>query len=195
MEKNQRKRSVDLNNFSYKITGWVGTPVSIVLHSIFFVGIFDHVDPERFSFEDLVNELSERMNFQGKKILWPTQVETCHGMSQLNIKTWEIYKANFIEKLNEETINQIKEGIDIITFFSSNTAEHFAKLLNKSGVETQLIASLTATIGDETSKAAKDLFGRVDIIAEPFTEDGLISAMEKYFYAKHHLKIPSASSS
>ena len=40
MEKNQRKRSVDLNNLSYKITGWVGTPASIVLHSIFFVGIF-----------------------------------------------------------------------------------------------------------------------------------------------------------
>ena len=40
MEKNQKKRLVDINHLSFKITGWIGTPASIVLHSIFFVGIF-----------------------------------------------------------------------------------------------------------------------------------------------------------
>lgn len=40
MEKNQKEKKIDLNSISYKITGWIGTPVSIVLHSIFFVGIF-----------------------------------------------------------------------------------------------------------------------------------------------------------
>ena len=118
------------------------------------------------------------MNFQGKRILWPTQVETCHGMSLRNIITWGIYKADFIDKIDDETINQIKEGIDIITFFSSNTAKHFCNLVPVGAYHGM---PLLATIGDETSKTVKDLFGRVDIIAEPFTEDGLISAMEKYY--------------
>ena len=140
--------------------------------------------PKRFSFEDLLNELSERMNLNGKKILYPTQIETCHGMSQRNIKTWDIYKANFIEKIDDEIINQIKDGIDIITFFSSNTAKHFAKLISVGACRVIALAA----IGDETSKTVKDLFGKVDIIAEPFTEDGLMDSMER-FYAEHHLKI------
>lgn len=40
MEKNQREKLFGLNNLSYKITGWIGTPVSIVFHSLFFIGIF-----------------------------------------------------------------------------------------------------------------------------------------------------------
>ena len=150
--------------------------------------------PKRFSFDDLISELNERTNLKDKKILHPTQVETCHGMSLENMTMWGIYQANFIEQLNEETINQIKDGIDVITCFSSNTVKHFAKLLKKNAVETRLIASLTAIIGEETSKTVKDLFGKVDIVAEPFTEDGLIESIEKY-YAQHKFKIPTSSPS
>ena len=143
--------------------------------------------PKRFSFEDLINELSEKENLQGKKILWPTQVETIHESSlqhelpQRNITTWSVYKPIFMNELSQEIINEIKEGIDIITVFSSNTVSCFAKLIEKHDLNKYLNKSLIATIGDETSKAAKQLFGKVDIIAEPFTEDGLISAMEKHY--------------
>ena len=30
----------NLENISEKITGWIGTPISIIFHTIFFVGIF-----------------------------------------------------------------------------------------------------------------------------------------------------------
>lgn len=139
--------------------------------------------PKRFSFEDLTNELNEKTNLKDKLILYPTQIETCHGMSQQNIRTWHIYKANFIEKLDEEIINQIKEGIDIITFFSSNTAEHFARLAEKHNINVEACRGmpLIAVIGDETANTVKKLFGRIDIIAEPFTEEGLIKSIEKHF--------------
>ena len=141
--------------------------------------------PKRFSFDDLIKELGERINLNGKNILHPTQlIETCHGMSQQNIKTWGIYKANFIEKIDQETISQIQEGLDVITFFSSNTAKHFARLMlqyNLAGSGRD--HSLLAAIGDETSNTVKQLFGKVDIIAEPFTEDGLIESMEKFYAA------------
>ncbi len=140
--------------------------------------------PKRFSFEDLINELSERTSLQDKKILYPTQVgETLHATSQ-QITTWGIYKANFIEQLDQEIINQVKEGLDVITLFSPNTCKHFYKLIEKhSLVEACRSKPLFAVIGDETSKIARDLFGRVDIIAEPFTEEGLINSMEKCFAA------------
>ena len=137
--------------------------------------------PKRFSFEDLINELSEKENLQGKKILWPTQTEAMHKFPQRNITTWNIYKPIFINGLSQEIVNEIKENVDIISFFSSNTAKHFAKLLEKCSIETRLITSLTACIGEETANTVKDLFGRVDIVAEPFTEDGLIESMEKYY--------------
>ncbi len=143
--------------------------------------------PKRFSFNDLINELSEITDLNSQKILFPTQVETCQGMSQQQatslpgVITWPIYKANFINDLSEQTINQIQDGVDVLTLFSSNTAVHFSNLIKKHNLENHLTNTLIATIGEETSKTAKDLFGKVDIVAEPFTEDGLVDSMEKYF--------------
>lgn len=151
--------------------------------------------PKRFSFGDLVSELSERINLKNKKILHPAQTGAYCRKSLENIYEWPIYEANFIEKIDDEIINQIKEGMDIITVFSSNTAKHFYKLAEKYHLaEACHGMPLLATIGDETSDVVKQLFGRVDIIAESFTEDGLIESMEKY-YAKDKFKIPSTSPS
>ena len=151
--------------------------------------------PKRFSFDDLVAELDETINLKNKKILHPAQTGTCCRKPLENIYEWLIYEANFIEKIDDEIINQIKEDIDIITVFSSNTAKHFYRLVEKYNLaEVCRDMPLLATIGDETSGVVKQLFGRVDIIAESFTEDGLIESMEKY-YAKDKFKIPSTSSS
>ena len=138
--------------------------------------------PKKFSFNDLIDELSERENLKEKRILHPTQnVEARLIASLPSIMTWHIYKANFVNNLDEEIINQIKEGIDIYTFFSSNTLIHFNTLLEKYDLKEIVKKVIIATIGEETSKSAKELFGKVDIIAEPFTEEGLIMSIEKYF--------------
>ncbi len=137
--------------------------------------------PKRFSLDDLVKELSERVNLKNKKILQPTQAGLVHGLS-LDITMWGIYNANFISDLDNEIINQIKEGIDIITFFSSNSARCFHKLIERHNlVGNCRDNSLQAVIGEETAKTVKDLFGRVDIIAEPFTEEGLINSIQENY--------------
>ena len=139
--------------------------------------------PKRFSFEDLINELSEKEHLQNKKILHPTQVDAIHELPQQKITIWPIYKPIFTNELDEEIINQIKEGIDIFTFFSSNTVIHFAKLIEKHNLKDWVCGHkpLYAAIGEETAKTTKELFSKVDIIAEPFTEEGLITSMEKFF--------------
>lgn len=140
--------------------------------------------PKRFSFEDLVSELNQIEDLINKKILLPTQVETLHATSLQGLEKWPIYEANFIEKLDERIVEQIKGGIDIITFFSANTAKQFAKLVSKYNLNLVGVhhgAPLIATIGRETSNVVRELFGKVDIIADPFTEEGLIASMEKFY--------------
>ena len=128
--------------------------------------------PKEFSFTALVRELSEIEDLKSKSILYPTQVETCHGMSLPVMMIWPIYTANFIETLSDEIINQIKNGIDIATFFSSNTVGCFGVLAEKYNLKKHIQA--IAVIGDETAKKAKDIFGKVDIVAKPATEEDLI---------------------
>lgn len=137
--------------------------------------------PKRFSLKDLISELNEKVNLKGKKVLLPGQVGISRDLSLQTIIKWAIYKANFTDILEQEIIDQIKNSIDIITFFSSNTTSHFAKLIEKHNIQENLKSSLIAVIGEETSKTAKQVFGKVDIIADPSTEEGLISSMEKYF--------------
>ena len=129
--------------------------------------------PKKFSFQDLVSELSEKYDLQDAAILHPTQTEMDRP-SPLQIKHWEIYSANFITKLDESMVKELTE-VDIITFFSSNTAKHFKKLID--------INAVIATIGTETAQTVKELFGKVDVTAKASTEDGLIESLEEYFEA------------
>lgn len=137
--------------------------------------------PKRFSFQDLIRELSENTNLRDKKILYPAQSGNRHEAKNLNILTWIIYDVLFTETINEKEIKEIKDGIDIITLFSANTASCFYTIAKKYSLLEAIKNTKIATVGTETAKATGELFGKIDIIAEPFTEEGLITSMEKYF--------------
>ncbi len=137
--------------------------------------------PKRFSFNDLINELSEIENLKDKRILIPTQELSERKFHLENAVIWEIYKANFSNILDESIINSIKSGIDIITLFSSNTVENFSNLIKKYNLEDFIKDSRLAVIGEETANKTKELFGRVDIMANPFTEDGILKSIENDF--------------
>jgi uroporphyrinogen III methyltransferase/synthase len=141
--------------------------------------------PKRFSLEDLITELSETEDLTQKKILLPTQNLPEHKiLKNLNVVRWGIYDAVFLEAFDEITLAKINEGIDVITLFSPNTSEHIAKLFEKHNLLPVLNNAQIATIGDETAKIAKELFKKVHIKAEPFTEEGLISSIEDYYSVK-----------
>jgi len=135
--------------------------------------------PKKFSFDDLVKELLELENIKDKQILHPTQEESAKEPILQNLKTWNIYRAEFTTSLDPNLVNALNNGIEVITLFSSNTAKHFSQIVSKYNLD--MSRSKFAVIGDETAKSVVELFGRVDIVANPSTEEGLIYSMEEYF--------------
>jgi len=152
--------------------------------------------PKRFSMEDLIKELNEKEDLSSKKILVPGQdiereaVRALHATPQLSY--WGIYHASFINDLPLQIIDEINKGLDIITLFSSNTAKNLFTLIEKHDLKDKIKNTKIAVIGEETAKITKDLFERIDIVAEPYTEEGLIISMEYCFAAVEMLHATSA---
>ena len=70
--------------------------------------------------------------------------------------------------------------INIVTFASAKTVQHFAKLMQQTfgeGWPQQLEGVAIASIGPQTSLACQDLLGRVDIEAMDYTLEGLTEAI------------------
>ncbi len=78
-----------------------------------------------------------------------------------------------------------QQKIDIITFASSKTVKNFYQLIAQKLEPSQTLASLLAniclaSIGPQTSKTCRELFGRVDLEAKEYTLEGLTKAIANY---------------
>mgnify|MGYP002784982195 CR=1 FL=1 len=73
-------------------------------------------------------------------------------------------------------------AVDIITFASSKTVQHFCQLLEQEATDWQswLEGVCIASIGPQTSKSCETLLGRVDVEATEFTLDGLTRAIVEW---------------
>lgn len=106
----------------------------------------------------------------------------------------------------------LKTGqVDVITFASSKTVRYFAQLfyqallietlsdhylvqedeymisetLSQSKMKTLLNATCIASIGPQTSKTCQDVLGRVDLEAEEYTLDGLMTSLIQWSYSSN----------
>jgi uroporphyrinogen-III synthase len=77
--------------------------------------------------------------------------------------------------------------LDLVTFASSKTVRHFAKLL-KQGLGESWLEVLEgvaiASIGPQTSQSCRELLGRVDLEAKEYTLEGLTGAIAAYVAAR-----------
>ena len=81
----------------------------------------------------------------------------------------------------------LKDGvIDVITFTSSSTVNHFAELLKKEDLKKLLDGIAIACIGPITARTAKKCGMRVQIQPKQYTISGLTQAIAEYF-AKRNL--------
>ena len=79
----------------------------------------------------------------------------------------------------------LAEGkIDVITFTSSSTVNHFAELLKAEDLKNVLRGIAIACIGPITAKSAKNWGLRIHIQPEQFTIPGLTQAIVDYFSQK-----------
>ncbi len=74
--------------------------------------------------------------------------------------------------------------IDVITFTSSSTVNHFVELLQKEDLKKRLKGIAVACIGPVTSKTAKGWGMKVQIQPKEYTIPGLTKAIAEYFDKK-----------
>jgi uroporphyrinogen-III synthase len=70
---------------------------------------------------------------------------------------------------------ELRRGVDIVTFTSASTVRNFVALTR----DIAYGSPLTACIGPVTADAARELGLRVDAVAEVYTMDGLIEALQR----------------
>jgi len=80
--------------------------------------------------------------------------------------------------------------VNIITFASSKTVQHFYQLVSQAlektpqlAIEDLLSSVKLASIGPQTTKSCRELFNRVDIEAQEYTLEGLTEALVDYIQA------------
>jgi uroporphyrinogen III methyltransferase/synthase len=79
----------------------------------------------------------------------------------------------------------LRDGkIDVITFTSSSTVNHFVELLNKEDLKKLLRGIAVACIGPVTTKTAKGWGMKVQIQPKEYTIPGLTKAIVEYFDKK-----------
>jgi len=77
-----------------------------------------------------------------------------------------------------------EEKIDVITFTSSSTVNHFVDLLREENLKTALKGVSVACIGPVTARTAKSRGMKVSIQPDQYTIPGLAQAIAKYFVNK-----------
>lgn len=145
----------------------------------------DFVPPD-FVADSMVVNFPESV--AGKKILFP-RVES--GGRDVLVKEFgdrgatvtevAAYQSGCPAKISPSALAALQNrSIHIITFASSKTVKNFCQLLENAlgeGWQTCLEEVAIASIGPQTSKTCKALFGRVDVEAQEFTLEGLTQAV------------------
>nr|WP_276753274.1 uroporphyrinogen-III synthase [Chlorogloeopsis fritschii] len=153
--------------------------------------------PPNFVADSLVENFPEEL--VDKKILFP-RVEsggrevlvkelTAQGADVTEVAAYQSCCPTSIPTSAEVALQNKK--VDVITFASSKTVQFFCQLVEKTfshtTVENQLSTPASylegvciASIGPQTSKTCRSLFGRVDVEAEEYTLEGLTQALVKW---------------
>ncbi len=152
-------------------------------------GLVPDFTPPTFVADSLVAHFPEPLT--GQKILFP-RVES--GGREVLVKAFRAggaeitevaaYESRCPEQADESVLAALRQRqIDVVTFASSKTVRHFAKLVAQ-GLGKDWLALLDgvaiASIGPQTSDSCRELLGRVDIEAEEYTLEGLTTAIVNY---------------
>lgn len=150
------------------------------------LGINVDVVPEDYVAESLLASMGKE-NIKGKRFLLPRAAvarETLPDQLRAQGATLDVapaYQTVRPQTDTQELARRLKEGsLHAVTFTSSSTVTHFMRLVDAE-LKPQLAKVAIACIGPVTAKTAENAGLKVDIMAEEYTVDGLIAALEKHF--------------
>ncbi len=150
------------------------------------LGLEVEVVPETHSAEGVVEALSAQTPLRGQRILIPTVAEARPvlrtGLRERGAEVDDViaYRTVFVEEVGPDVLDQLGEGVDLVTFTSPSTVRSFHRLVGG-----QVVAA-AAVIGPVTADAARELGYRVAVEADPFTIPGLVEAISSHFEEDGH---------
>ncbi len=124
---------------------------------------------------------------QGQRILFPRvesggREELVQGLRQRGAEVVEVaaYQSACPAAADPQVLEALKERqVDILTFASSKTVQHFAHLLRQAGLgpEAWDPPVQIAAIGPKTAETCRQVLGRVDVEAQEYTLEGLVGSL------------------
>lgn len=150
-------------------------------------GLLVEVLPEEYKAEALVESLRPLVE-SGQEILLPradiAREVLARELEQMGCHVTEVdaYDTRIETEDASEVANMLDEGgIHVITFTSSSTVRNFVEAIRsvKDDYLSLLTKSQIVCIGPITAKTARELGLQVDVIADNYTIDGLVEAIQQ----------------
>jgi len=140
--------------------------------------------PEVFKAEELVEGLKNKIMIGDRVLLPRADIGGTILVDELNklgaeIDDIHVYKTVISKQSRDQLQKNLENNIDIITFTSSSTVNNFIQILGKDNLP-DLSGIKFAAIGPVTEETAHKAGLKIDILAEDYTIDGLVSAIVKH---------------
>lgn len=153
-------------------------------------GVFVHYVPKEFIAESILEGL-KKSRMEGKRVLLARAKKARDilpkGLRKLGaeVDVVEVYRTVRPKGGSKKLRKLLAEGkIDVITFTSSSTVNHFADLLKKEDIKKLLMGIAIACIGPVTARTAKERGLKVRIQPKQYTIPALTRAIAEYFTKK-----------
>lgn len=146
--------------------------------------------PERFLAEEVVTGLQVHVgDLRGVRVLLPQAAIARQNLAEaltaqgVLVDTIPIYQT-LPAKLDQNTVAELQQGVDVITFTSGSTVRNFMQGLADSPIAPATIQSaMIACIGPQTARAAQEVGLRVELVAADHSAAGLVAALVAHFQA------------
>ncbi len=177
-----RRRLVDVLGVSHAelrgVPGFAGKVAAIgpkTAEALQRYGIEVNVLPNKYRAEAILDVIGE---VRGQRILLPradiARAELAKELRARGAIVEEVAAYRTLPSVPPPAaFEQLRQGVDVITFTSSSTVRHFVALTQGMDYGDPLIAC----IGPVTAETARQLGLRVDVVADEYTVDGLLRAL------------------
>jgi uroporphyrinogen III methyltransferase/synthase len=154
-------------------------------------GLAVHATPsERALAEDLAQAMAAAGPLAGARVLFPRAAVAREALIEglasagARVDVVDVYRTVLPEAARAGVLDAFDAGLDIVTLTSASSVRHLLSILEGAGRGDALDGVVLACIGPMTARALKDGGHEPHVVAEPYTAEGLVGALERHFAAE-----------